>query len=190
MSDTALARVSLVDARVRVSAFNALRPRLVPSATPVTPLAEPDHFALGYAAGEQAATEAFANARAALAALVAGATALQPEPTEELAALIAVTVERLVAEIVGRTPIDRSWLVERIARAMSAIEEADAARTLWLHPEDIVLLGDTPLPLATRADDMLERGALRIECARGAIEDSRSSQLAALGAALGIEASA
>jgi flagellar assembly protein FliH len=190
MSEPAFARVSLVDARASASPFHPLRSRLVTGAAPREDAAEPDLFALGFAAGEEAATEAFERERAALAAVVAAAEALQPEPTEELALLIAATVEHLVTELVGMIPVERPWLVDRIARAMACIEEADAARTLWLHPDDIALLGNTPLPLEARADDALERGALRIDCAHGWVEDSRSVHLAALRAALGVEVSA
>lgn len=189
MSESAYARVSLVDARAAVSAFHPLRPRLVTPAEPATPAAAPDLFAVGYAAGHQAAADAAASDRAALVALVAAAQALQPEPSEELAALIAATVDSLVTQIVGMMPVEQRWLADRIARAMACIEAADAARTLWLNPDDIAVVGDTPLPLAVQADVTLERGALRIDCADGWVEDSRSMHLATLRAALGVEVS-
>jgi flagellar assembly protein FliH len=190
MSEAAYARVSLVDAHARTSAFSPLRPRTVSGAA-MTPApsteAEPDLFALGFAAGERAAAEAFAAERTALLHLIAAAEALQPEPSEELAAMIAATVERLMSELIGSMPIEQDWLSERIDRAMACIGEADAARTLWLHPDDIALLADLELPLDVQPDDTLERGALRIDCSLGWIEDSRSRHLDALRATLGIE---
>jgi flagellar assembly protein FliH len=188
MSDATFARLSLVEARAPVSAFNPLRPRLMPGRTPPTmpaDTAEPDLFALGFAAGEQVASEAFATERTALGRLVAAAQALQPEPSEELAAMIAATVEQLVTELVGKMPVERDWLEERIERAMSCIAKADAARVLRLHPDDIDLLADTAVPLALCPDPELQRGELRIECSQGWIEDGRSQHLDALRVMLG-----
>jgi flagellar assembly protein FliH len=192
MSDLAFARVSLLDARAPARAFSPLRARAINETTPA-PMADrddtgPDLFSLGYAAGQQAANESFATERAALLQLVAAANAFQPEPSEELAAMISTTVERLVTDLVGAMPVEKDWLTERIDRAMNCLGEADAARTLWLHPGDLALLADVQLPLDLQADETLERGALRIDCSMGWIEDSRSLHLDALRATLGIEA--
>ncbi len=188
MSEPVVARVSLLDARAPASAFNPLRPRAVgPVPISPEPVAEPDRFALGVAHGERAARETFAGERASLLRLLASADALQPEPSEELAAMIATTVERLVTELVGTVPVERDWLIERIERATVCLTEADAARTLWLHSDDAALVADADLPLDLRVDDAMERGALRIDCSQGWIEDSRSHHLDALRATLGIE---
>lgn len=190
MSDVRFDRVSLVEACPRASAFSPMRVPMAqkeePEPAPVE-AAGPDHYALGYAAGERAARVQSEAERAALLQLLAAATALQPEPSEELAAMISVTVERLVTEIVGRMPVDKAWLAGRIDQAMHCIGEADAARTLWLHPDDAALLGDANLAVDIQTDAGLERGALRIDCSRGWVEDSRSVHLEALRAMLGVE---
>jgi flagellar assembly protein FliH len=188
MSEAAFARVSLVDARAPRSGFSPLRPRAADVAPTVDATAQPDLFALGFSAGQRDAADAYEAERTALLNLLAAADAFQPESSEELAAMIATTVERLVTDLVGHMPVERSWLVERIDRAMACIDAADAARTLWLHPDDAVLLGDHALPLDIHPDAALERGALRIDCSSGWIEDSRSVHLDALRATLGIEA--
>ncbi len=191
MSEPAFARVSLIDARAPTSAFSPMRARAVGSAPGSSaPRAEgaSDPFALGFAEGARAATESFAAERTELLDLIAAANAFQPEPSEELAAMIATTVERLVTELVGMMPVERPWLIERIDRAMSCLGEADAARTLWLHPDDAALVADADLPLEVHTDPTLERGALRIDCSLGWIEDSRSLHLDALRATLGMEA--
>lgn len=186
MSDCAAVRVSLCDARAPASGFSPLRPRLVVVAAATAPL-EPDPFALGVAEGARAADEAYAAERDALRALFAAADAFVPEPSEELAAMIAVTVEHLVTELVGMMPVERDWLTARIDRAVALIGEADAARTLWLHPDDVALLGEAGPDLDIQRDTTMERGALRIDCPVGWIENSRSLHLEALRAALGIE---
>lgn len=186
MSEAGFTRVSLLDACAPTRAFSPLRPRAV-GATVATPTVEPDHFAAGFAEGERASSAAFAPERAALQRLIVTAEALQAEPSEELAAMIAVTVERLVTELVGAMPVERTWLAGRIDSALACIDAADAARTLWLHPDDAALLGDVELPLDMQTDASLERGALRIDCSLGWVEDSRSRHLDDLRATLGIE---
>jgi flagellar assembly protein FliH len=192
MSEAVIARLSLIEARQPVRGFAPLRPPAIDprerAGTVPEPVAEADPFTTGIAEGERRATEAFASERAALLRLVAAAQALQPEPLDELAALIATTVEHLVVEIVGMMPVGRDWLVERIDRAMACLSEADAARTLWLHPDDAALLGGAALVLDVRHDDALEPGALRIDCSQGWIEDGRSIHLDNLRALLGSEA--
>jgi len=189
MSEAAFARLSLLDAHPPADAFRPWRTRPSSAATSVAePPPEPDRFAMGYAEGERVAAAAFADERVGLQKLLAEAHALQPEPSEELAVLIATTVEQLVTEIIGRMPIERKWLEERTGRAVSCIAEADAARTLWMHPDDIELLADADLSLDLCPDPKLERGALRIDCSHGWIEDGRSQHLDALRTMLGSEA--
>ena len=190
MSEAAVNRLTLVEMRARPSAFSARTPGK-PRSTVVSPVVKPegDDYATGYADGACAATAAFDIERNALQRLFSSLAVLQPEPSEELAALIAATVERLVTDIVGASPIDRDWLATRVARAISCIEEADAARTLWLHPDDAALIGDIGLAIDIRCDPVLERGSLRLDCSSGWVEDSRSAHLDALRAALGTAAS-
>src|SRR3546814_7317360 len=94
-----------------------------------------DPFALGLAEGQRLAEAAYATERHRLLALLAGAEALQDEPSEELAQLIAETVERLVRQIVDNAPLDAEWLKKQAEVAAAMVAEADKARTLWVHPD-------------------------------------------------------
>src|SRR5690606_19725251 len=122
-----------------------------------------DPFALGLAEGQRLAEAAFVAERHQLLALLAGAEALQDEPSEELAQLIATTVERLVRQIVATAPIDAEWLQAQVETAAAMIADADKARTLWVHPDDAALLADCPLSMAVESDAAMMRGTVRIE---------------------------
>ena len=144
-----------------------------------------DPFARGLAEGQRLAEAAFVAERHQLLALLAGAEALQDEPSEELAQLIADTVERLVRQIVASAPIDADWLQAQAETAAAMVADADKARTLWVHPEDAALLADCPLTLAIESDPAMVRGTVRIETSTGWIEHGRAVYLDELRAALG-----
>src|SRR3546814_14648357 len=101
MSDRAaeagFAPVSLVDAMARGGGFRPLSfapATYKPQAAEQDSIDEPDledPFALGLAEGQRVAEAAFVAARHQLPALLAGAAALQDEPSAELAQLIATT---------------------------------------------------------------------------------------------------
>jgi len=186
MSDPQIVRLSLTEAHVPVGAFMARRVGGVAEPTDFADLPpEIDLHAAGYAEGLQVAEARHADERAAWQRLLASAQALLPEPSEELAAMIATTVERLVEEIIADVAIDRERLFARINHALSFVGEADDARTVWLHPADAELIGDGVIPLEIHSDPQMERGALRIDCSTGWIEDSHSIHLDALRATLG-----
>ena len=149
-----------------------------------------DPFALGLAEGQRLAEAAYTAERHRLLALLAGAEALQDEPSEELAQLIAETVERLVRQIVETAPIDADWLKSQAEIAAAMVAEADKARTLWVHPDDAALLVDCPLALPVEADASMTRGTVRIETSAGWIEHGRAVYLDELRAALGSEGAA
>ena len=149
-----------------------------------------DPFAMGLAEGQRLAEAAFAVERRQLLALVAGAEALQDEPSEELAQLIAETVERLVRQIVGQAPIDAEWLQAQADIAAAMVAEADKARTLWVNPADAALLVDAAITLPIEADPTMTRGTVRIETSAGWIEHGRAVYLNELRAALGSEGDA
>jgi len=191
MSD--IVRLSLVEARAPSTGFvPQLRERAASAVREREPESDPelgsqiDAYSQGFAAGQTAAADVFATEHAAMAKLLAAANALQPEPSEELAAMIALTVERLVTEITGAAPVDRTWLIARVEAAVALIDDADCGRTLWLHPDDLALLENVRLAAQPRADQSLERGSLRIDCSAGWVEDGRSIHLEALRAELGI----
>ncbi|WP_422059240.1 FliH/SctL family protein [Sphingopyxis sp.] len=146
-----------------------------------------DPFALGLAEGQRVAEAAFAVERQHLLALAASAEILQDEPSEELAQLIAETVERLVRQIVDSAPIDAEWLHAQAATAAAMVAEADKARTLWVNPADAVLLMDSAIALPIEADPAMARGTVRIETSAGWIEHGRAVYLNELRAALGSE---
>jgi flagellar assembly protein FliH len=149
-----------------------------------------DPFARGLAEGQRVAEAAFAVERERLFALLASTDALQDEPSEELAQLIAETVERLVRQIVETAPIDAAWLRAQAEAAAAMVADADKARTLWLHPEDAALLAGAPFALPIAADPSMMRGTVRIEASSGWIEHGRAVHLAELRAALGSEGEA
>ena len=146
-----------------------------------------DPFALGLAEGQRLAEAAFVAERHQLLALLAGAEALQDEPSEELAQLIAETVERLVRQIVDMAPIDAEWLQAQAETAAAMVADADKARTLWVHPEDAALLADAPLAMAVESDPAMMRGTVRLETSTGWIEHGRAVYLDELRTALGTE---
>lgn len=139
-----------------------------------------DDFSVGFAEGQRLAQEMFAQERAALQALIANAEALQSEPSEELAVLIANAVERLVTQITGQIVPDKAWLEGQVARAVELIQETDAQRRLRLHPDDAALLADANPGCAIVPDASLRRGEIRVECSTGWVEQGVPVNLARL----------
>ena len=188
--ETGFAPVRLADAMARHGGFRPLSFAPPPSAAPEEPenldqIDLDDPFALGLAEGQRLAEAAFVAERHQLLALLAGAEALQDEPSEELAQLIATTVERLVRQIVATAPIDAEWLRAQVETAAAMIADADKARTLWVHPDDAALLAECPLTLAIESDPAMIRGTVRLETSTGWIEHGRAVYLEELRAALG-----
>ncbi|RYD45662.1 MAG: flagellar biosynthetic protein [Sphingomonadales bacterium] len=190
-TETGFVPVSLTEAMARGNGF---RPMSFASATYTAQATEQesideldleDPFALGLAEGQRLAEAAFVAERHQLLALLANAEALQDEPSEELAQLIAETVERLVRQIVAAAPIDAEWLQAQAETAASMVADADKARTLWVHPEDAALLVDCPLTLAIESDPAMVRGTIRLETSTGWIEHGRAVYLDELRTALG-----
>jgi flagellar assembly protein FliH len=186
----AFAPIALADAMARNSGFRPLafagdaREPQTAHTNPADPDID-DPFARGLAEGQRLAEAAFVAERHQLLALLANSEALQDEPSEELAQLIARTVERLVSQIVANAPIDAEWLQAQAQTAAALVADADKARTLWVHPDDAALLVDCPLPLAVESDPAMMRGTVRIETSTGWIEHGRAVYLDELNAALG-----
>ena len=187
-TESGFSPVALADAMARTSGFRPLSftadVREDESETEsIVDLDDP--FARGLAEGQRVAEAGFVAERHQLLALLAGAEALQDEPSEELAQLIAETVERLVRQIVANAPIDAGWLQTQAETAASMVADADKARTLWVHPDDAALLADCPLTLAVESDPAMMRGTVRLETSTGWIEHGRAVYLDELRAALG-----
>lgn len=194
-ADTGFTPVNLAQAMAEARGFRPLQFSGGAQMVPVEPMPAAieeeedadDPFARGLAEGQRLAEAAFAVERQRLLALVAGAEALQDEPSEELAQLIAETVERLVRQIVDAAPIDAEWLRAQAETAAAMVAEADKARTLWVNPADAALLIDSPFRLPVEADPSMPRGTVRIETSAGWIEHGRAVYLNELRAALGSE---
>lgn len=189
-AETGFAPVALADAMARSGGF---RPLSFAAGMRESETAEEDPadldlddpFARGLAEGQRIAEAGFVAERHQLLALLAGAEALQDEPSEELAQLIAETVERLVRQIVATAPIDAGWLQAQAQTAADMVADADKARSLWVHPDDAALLADCPLTIALESDPAMMRGTVRIETSTGWIEHGRAVYLDELRAALG-----
>jgi flagellar assembly protein FliH len=150
------------------------------------PFAEPDidikaiqsdALAQGYAAGLETGRRESDAERLRVARLAAALEVLKPEPTQVLGAMIADTVGRLVAEIVGQVSIDRETLLFRAQAAAALIGEETRPAVMKLNPDDLELLGDVALPVAIEADSSLSSGTLRLETAMGWIEDGPAVRL-------------
>ncbi len=191
MSDPRIQPLSVTDARCQTSAF---RPMLASRGGPIAQVqASPDDddpYARGVADGQSLAEAAFAVERDQLLKLIAASQALQAEPSEELAQLIAESVHMLVRQIVDDAPINAEWLQTQLRKAVDIIADCDAARTAWLHPDDLALMDSVDLPQTLMADPAAQRGSIRIDCSAGWIEHGRSIYLDALRSALALEPAA
>ena len=156
-----------------------------PMAAAPAPPKQDDPFARGLAEGQRIAEAAYQVEREQYLSIITALQQVQDEPSEELAQLIAETVERLVRQIVINAPIDAVWLKQQAEVAASMVAEADKARTLWLHPADAALLYDSDLKLPIEVDAKMMRGTVRIESSAGWIEHGRAVYLDELRAALG-----
>ena len=188
MFDQDVQILSVCDARHVHSAFRPMhREAAVSESAIAPPKASDDPYALGLADGQELAATAFAEERLHLRALLDAAESLQAEPSEELSQLIGETVFRLVRQIVEAAPIDADWLHAQALKAADVISECDAARTAWLHPDDVALIDTSTFPLPVMADHAVDRGSIRIDCSAGWVEHGRSNYLDTLRAALSLE---
>ncbi len=152
-----------------------------PAASPSsTACGEHDDFAAGFAEGQRLAQELFAAERQHLLDLIRNAEALQAEPSEEVAVLIANAVERLLTQLTGQAVPDRAWLEKQVMCAVELIQETDAKRRLRLHPDDAALLADAQFGCAVVPDPDLARGEIRVECSTGWVEQGIPVNLARL----------
>ena len=191
MFDQDVQILSVTDARHVHSAFRPMhRECAVAADTIATPKALDDPYARGLADGQEIAATALAEEKFQLRALLNAAENLQAEPSEELAQLIGETVFRLVRQIIETAPVDADWLQAQAQKAADTIAECDAARTVWLHPDDVALIDKATFALPVMADPAAQRGSIRIECSAGWVEHGRSNYLDALRVALSLEEAA
>jgi flagellar assembly protein FliH len=196
MSEPTFTTISVLDAQPIPSAFRPLshpvsrqhyETEAKPNESSLDSEIEVDLFALGLAEGQSLAQASFEIERARFRRLIESAQAMQAEPSEELAVLIAETVDRLVFDIVGQTTLGDGQLAERARNAASLIAECDCARTLWVHPDDLPALAACDLGLQLMADAEAEQGSMRIDCSNGWIEQGTSLYLRELRAQLGLK---
>lgn len=141
-------------------------------------------FAEGFEQGCKTVDDEVAQEREALAVLMESLQALQPEPPETLAALLAATVERLVHQIVGEVPINPILLVKRAEDAARLVGEETQGSRLLVNPADLPLFARTRVQIEIVGDPAIERGALRVVWGQGWIEDGPAVRLARLRASL------
>lgn len=138
-------------------------------------------FAEGLAAGRRAAEAECRAERAAITALVAGLEALAPPDDQAIELMIVTAVRRLVRSIAGEAAIDEMLLKQR-AKALASLIADNADAALLLHPDDMALAGDLPVP--ARADAALPRGTVRAVRSGGLVEDGVVAALERLDQAL------
>ena len=186
MSDAAIQQIRICDARLTSAGFRPMLAERAPVAEVEHTPPPPDLYALGFEDGQQSAAAVFEIERAAFQKLIASANALQSEPSEELAVLISEAVERLVSEIIGNAPIDRDWLNTHARRAADMVADCDAARTMWVHPDDLPLIDSNAISLTLMPDPEAARGSIRIDCSTGWIEHGTALYLDELRSELGL----
>lgn len=128
-------------------------------------------YADGLNEGRRLALIELEEERAALARLAASLEVLQPHNSDGLAALLADTVKRLVAQVVGETEIDTRTLIERTQAVAAMIAEETTPSRLRLHPTDVVRLQGVALPVEMVADPMLAPGTIVLDTGAGWVED-------------------
>jgi flagellar assembly protein FliH len=146
--------------------------------------AECSDYDRGFADGQAAIEAELATQRTEYSRLIATASALQAQPSEELAALIGETIAALTERICRQTPVIAAEIEMIVEEACGWIGEADSARRLVLHPRDAQLLDTKEFALTIATDTSMPRGTIRIDHSAGWIEHGRACQLDALRAAL------
>ena len=129
-------------------------------------------FAAGHAGAMAEAARRGAADDAAREGLCLSLQRLDRELEEELRMRLRDTVAALCEAAIAPLAVDEDLLARRIATAVSMLSRADDERVIRLHPDDLKLV--SPRLAAdwdVRPDAALERGALRIECATGGVED-------------------
>jgi flagellar assembly protein FliH len=138
---------------------------------------EADAFALGYAEGRATVEAEFAAERDALARLAETLEVLKPQPANQLALLLAETVDRLVREVVGEVEIDPVTLLARAKAAAELVARESEPTKLRAHPEDLAHLEHARLDLTFEGDATLPRGTIVLETGQGWIEDGPAVRL-------------
>lgn len=142
-------------------------------------------YADGLAAGRAAAEAEAAEHGARQRALRLNFRALDEAARDILADDLAATVLALCEGALAGAAIEREGLLARCHAAARRIGGAAETLTLHLHPEDIALLADAPLPgWRVTSDAALERGTVLIAGADGSVSDGPAEWRRAIAAAV------
>jgi len=138
----------------------------------------------GYADGRAAAEAELMIEQAATERLARAIETIRPEESGALAAMLAETVKRLVAQVVGEVAIEEATLAQRTQEVATLVAEDSAAARLRLHPTDLARLSSVATDLELVADPTLAPGTILAETQAGWIEDGPAIRLEKLRNAL------
>ncbi len=148
-------------------------------------LAEARAFAEGEAAGRAAASAEAAREAVHARALRLNFRALDEAALGVLAEELAATVASLCGQVLGEYAADGAALAARCEAAAARLGGGWAGAVLHLHPDDLANLPQGALAgWEIASDPALERGALVIEGADGAVRDTPADWRRALAEAL------
>lgn len=146
-------------------------------------------YAQGYARGAEdaraAALAAAATDDAARHRIETALARMEDDALDAMRERLRATVLALCDSVLATAAIDPAALAARVETAAAMFARAADERVIRLHPEDLALI-HARLPEAWHCDPdpALERGAVRIECASGGVEDGPAQWRAALEEAL------
>ena len=143
-----------------------------------------DLFAAGFAEGRRVVEVELAVERDMLVQLIDAARSMTPSNPEPVAALLAEAVLRLVADIVGRAPVDPELLKDRALSLTAAIGRPDGSPCVLVHPDSVAHLAGLPAHIQVRPDKALQPGTVRIVTDDGLVEDGVAAAFDRLRAAL------
>jgi flagellar assembly protein FliH len=144
-----------------------------------------DGHAAGLAEARQSALERAETEAHRRAAIELSLARLDSELAEQLRRKLFVTVEALCEAAIAPLALDKAAMAARVERAAAMLARADDDKLLRLHPDDLKLVArQLPTGLDVLEDPALERGAVRIECQAGGIEDGPAHWRRAIAEAL------
>lgn len=146
--------------------------------------ARADAFAEGFDAGMRIASENFAADDEARIRLTHALDQLVPAANGALSSLLSTAVIRLVAQVVGETPVNTDILARRVETVAAFIEDGQKSSSLHVNPEDMALLEGREFGFRLTPDSDVARGSVRLETADGWIEDGPDVQVSRLQALL------
>jgi len=130
-----------------------------------------DPYAEGYAAARATIEAELAAERAMLTQMIESIAAPEAADEAALARVLAMTVTRLVHDIVGTAPIDADMLRLRCEALAAAIVQEDDAVTVSVHPDYVHLLDAQGAPFIVVGDAAVPRGTVKVRNGTGAFED-------------------